>query len=252
MTALQQYGSPVITPQIREELSQKEIEVYKAAFMSEDNQKVRNMSGEVLTMFSFSLQQMANEWLGLKEKTVDDNKAAIRAIRDALLEYPYLNQEEVIKIVKMGLKGEFRKDHSFVHFSASNLCMWIEEYMQTVKLPVMQRIDYLPEPTQEKPVLSLKEQMDSKFCILYDALEQVATGMPYYDHGDIVYNYLNSVLSGVGLRIYLNTEDTKKIVSDCLKVVANGGSEDCIRFLNGVREDTLEYLKRHGEESTED
>jgi hypothetical protein len=103
--------------------------------------------------------------------------------------HQYASINEVCKAILYGSLGEFKKGQEALYLSATNIHLWIKDYLNEKKLPAFAKKARLPIP--EKMELTEKEKEEILINGLKSKFEKFKTG-EFSDIGNASYEYLDS------------------------------------------------------------
>lgn len=161
--------------------------------------------------------------------------------------FPDLTTNEILEALDMGMDGRFTEKGQPIIFNLSRFVQWVEAWVDLHKAPAMAKISQtMHQEVEDQFVeLDLRDSLNSKFLILYDALSEMLVGRRFEDRGNSIYELL----------LLIGEPDIPNIEGALVKhaismrklgdLVAQGESS-CLEFINDVRVKIQKYLEEHG------
>jgi hypothetical protein len=231
-------------------LTQEERRIAFAGVSSNTNPPVKDMDIQQVAKLVKDILFRAAARLGEKEKVGEEYGILFQLVNEDLQEkFPLLTGPEVMLALECGLDGQFTPVGGATIFSPSSFVQWLYAWVAKKKTPVVQKMfllnrheepDNLPEPT-------LRESLNSKFVILFDAFNVALAGGKLADPGNAVYRLL-SLLDCPGLEEVESEADMRRESEKIIKYVVDSGEESALRFVNNIREMIQKYIKASGNE----
>jgi hypothetical protein len=219
-------------------LSVEERKILAASTISPDNKKIVHLDVYGVADLVEYILLRASIRLGEKKKEDDEYSILFQVVNeDIQTKFPQQTEGEIKEALEAGLDGQFTMKGSALYFSPSNFVQWVREWLDKKKGPAIQKAFLLTakEEPDYMPELSLRDSLNSKFIILHDAFRSALDGGRFYDGGNAIYRLLSSI-NHEGLLPMESERDMRHESARILKGIIANGPDDCIGFLNHVRE----------------
>lgn len=225
-------------------LTVEERKILAASTVSPANKKIVHLDVlEVAELVEYILLRAS---IRLSEKKKEDAEYSVLfqiVNEDLQTKFPKHTVGEIKEALEAGLDGQFTAKGAALFFSPSSFVQWVREWTDTKKAPVIQKA-FLLTATEEPdymPELNLRDSLNSKFIILHDAFQAALDGRRFYDGGNAIYRLLSSI-NHQGLLPAESERDMRKESARLMKGIIANGPDDCIGFLNYVREEIHKIL----------
>lgn len=267
-----------IQQEILSGLSRSERQVALATLPTEENPRVKNMTGAQITATLETVIHKASIRLGQARKTGKEADLLLDELNEDLGKFVNLTRLEIYQAVENGINGDYRRREDEVIFlSPANFVHWIKTYIAQTKKPIMEKVLRARQDlkTEDVPVPTEKESIISRYQLLVRAsIDYTETGSIYQDAGGLLYELLTkfellSVVDpesdAVKKAAFLMMQEAKasqdkskiKKVTDIFNKVAVGGADDSAfefatriavseklrNIFAGGEEDTLAFLE---------
>lgn len=162
--------------------------------------------------------------------------------------FPDLTRDEILEALDMGMDGRFTEKGQPIIFNLSRFVQWVEAWVELHKAPAMTKVSRaMHQEVEDQFVeLDLRDSLNSKFLILYDALGEMLAGRRFDDRGNSIYELLMMIGDGETANVQGSLIKHALSMRRLGDVVAQG-EEACLEFINEVRVKIQKYLEEHGD-----
>lgn len=178
----------------------------------------------------------------------DEYKQMITYLERDIRKFPDLTREEIMEALDMGIDGRFTEKGQPIIFTLSRFVQWMEAWVELHKAPAMAKISQtMHQEVEDQFVeLNLRDSLNSKFLILYDALSEMLAGRRFEDRGNSIYELL-LIIGEPGMpNIEMPSVRHAFSIRKLSELVVQGEAA-CLEFINDVRLKIKKYLEEHGE-----